>query len=76
MIGGYVLSDFDLLLLISFATSILYLIISFISYVITLHRINVRKTKDSEQDYILYQLRQELAKLCFENSQEKKEKII
>ena len=71
MIGGYVLSDFDLLLLISFATSILYLIISFISYVITLHRINVRKTKDSEQDYILYQIRQELAKLCFENSQEK-----
>lgn len=71
MIGGYVLSDLDVFLLISFATSILYLIISFILYVITLHRIKIKKTKDREQDYILYQIRQELAKSCFENNQEK-----
>lgn len=71
MTGGYVLSDLDVFLLISFATSILYLIISFILYVITLHRIKIRKAKDREQDYILYQIRQELAKSCFENNQEK-----
>lgn len=67
---NYVLSDLDFFLLVNLATSILYLIISFIWYVITLHRINVRKTKDNEQDYILCQIRQELAKSCFENRQD------